>query len=301
MAERTSKLCSLRQAADLIRDGDRVAFGGFAIYQKPMALVHEIIRAGKKGLTVVGSVNSVDVDMLAGAGCVRTVETSYVGLEKFGLAMNYRRAVQDGTVAAVHYPEILAWDRFRADAEGLEFWPAAYLGGSDIVNLNPAIRRFENPMNGKPMYAIPAAAPDVAVVHVPAADIYGNVRIQPRHLLPQSMDIAVSRATRNVIVTAERIIPTAEIREAPHLNVIPAFRVRAVVHAPHGSHPTPVLSVMRMDDAFFREYAEASATPGRFGAFLDRYVRGVDGHEGYLDAVGRARLDALEEGTGSGK
>lgn len=295
MSKRKSKLCSMRQAVSLVRDGDRIALGGFAIYQKPMALVHELIRSQKRELTVVGSVNSIDVDMLAGAGCLKGVETSYVGLEKFGLAANYRRAVQAGEIRVVHYPELISWDRFRANAEGLSFWPVSYLGGSDIVNLNQDIQTFLDPITGKTLYAVPAANPDVAAIHVPAADIYGNVRIQPRHLLPQSMDVAIARATRNLIVTAEKIIATEEIQKTPHLNVIPAFRVRAVVHAPNGSHPTPVLGVRKMDDAFFEKYVEASADPQAFHTFLQTLILQTRDQSAYLKQIGYEQIGALTE------
>lgn len=51
-----------------------------------MAVVQELIRAGRKNLTIVGCVNSIETDMLIGAVCVSAIETSYVGLEKYGLA-----------------------------------------------------------------------------------------------------------------------------------------------------------------------------------------------------------------------
>ena len=127
MAERTSKLCTLSELVSRIPDGSRVAFGGFAVYQKPMAAVRELIRQGKKHLTIVGTVHSLDVDMLVGAGCVDCVETSYVGLERYGLAPNFRRAVQDGRIKLVSYPEMLAWERLRADREGWPFWPCLSL------------------------------------------------------------------------------------------------------------------------------------------------------------------------------
>lgn len=293
MAQRASKLCTLDEAAALVPDGARVAFGGFAVYQKPMAMVHALVRAGVRDLTVVGVAGSLEVDLLAGAGCLKRVETSYVGLERHGLAPNYRRAVQAGAVRAVHYPEMVSWDRFRADAEGLAFWPVSYLGGSDIVRKNPDIKPFPDPVTGGTLYAVPAASPDWAIVHACAADRYGNVLMQPRHLLPQSLDVAISRSTRNLIVTVERVVPAGEVMARAHLVQIPAFRTRAVVHAPHGSHPTPTLGATRADAAFFARYVRGAADAGSFAAFLDRYVLGTGGHEGYLDRVGRERLRAL--------
>ena len=291
--ERTPKLCTMKEAAALIHDGDRVAFGGFAVYQKPMAMVHELIRAGKKNLTIVGSLNSLEADMLVGAGCVKRIETSYVGLEKFGMAPNFRKAVQNGEVEVVHYPEIISWDRFRADAENLDFWPVSYLGGSDIYNLNPDIVKFKNPVSGGDLYAVPSANPDVAVIHGCVADKYGNVQIQEKHLYPQSIDIAISRSTRNLIVTVEKIVSEEEIRKNAHLTMIPAFRVKALVLAPNGSHPTPVLSYNHTDEKFFREYVESSADEESYRNFMNTYVYEVEDHEAYLQRVGKEQIDAL--------
>ena len=298
MSERKIKLCSLREAVDSIPDGARIGFGGFAVYQKPMAVVHEMIRAGKKDLTIVGAVNSIEADMLIGAGCVSRIETSYVGLEKFGLAMNYRRQVQAGKLKVVHYPEMLAWDRFRANREALEFWPVSFLGGSDIVNKNPEIKTFANPMTGKTMYAVPAANIDVAIIHAYASDVYGNVRLQDRHLLPQSMDVAISRSCRHIIVTVEKLVSTEEIKKTPHLTAIPAFRTTHLAEVPSGSHPTPVLQVNRTDEDFFRQYVEMSATEESFKRFLDKYIYGTKDFAEYLDLVGRDHILSLQEQGG---
>lgn len=73
-----------------------------------MAFIRELARAGRRDLDVVGGVHGNDLDLLVGAGCVCRVETSYVGLEKYGLARNSRRAAEAGTITVVDYPELLA-------------------------------------------------------------------------------------------------------------------------------------------------------------------------------------------------
>src|SRR5690606_12611501 len=113
--ERRSKVVSLQQAAGLVADGMRIGLGGFAIYQRPMAFVRELIRQRRKDLTVVGVTNSIEADMLIAAGTCSRLETSYMGFEKFGLAPAFRRACEKHGFDAVDYPELLAWDRFRAD------------------------------------------------------------------------------------------------------------------------------------------------------------------------------------------
>lgn len=294
MAERAEKIMSVRQAVGQIHDGDRVAFGGFAVYNKAMALTHEIIRSGLRHLTIVGVANSIEVDMLVGAGCVDTVETSYMGLEKFGLAKNFRRAVQAGQVEVVHYPELLSWDRFRASQEGLSFWPTYLLGGSDIVKYNDKIVPFSDPITGRQMWALPAAAPDVALIHMWKGDRYGNLQTQSRRMNPQSVDIVVSRACKRVIATVEHLVETEEIMRSPQSTTVPAFRTLSVSHVPHGSHPTMNLDVTATDEQHFQLYADACDTEQSFRAYLDKYVLGVDDFEQYLALVGSEQVKALE-------
>lgn len=295
MRERQSKLRTLEESVAMIEDGSRVAFGGFAVYQKPMALVHALIRAKKKNLTVVGVADSIDVDMLAGAGCLAAIETSYVGLEKFGLARNFRRAVEEGEVKISHYPELLSWDRFRADQEGLSFWPATFLGGSDIVKYNEEIKPFPDPMTGKTIYAVPAARPDYAMIHMQQGDIYGNLQIPAKHMNPASLSVTMSRAVKGVIATVDKLVDTSLIMEQPHLTAVPSFRTASVCEVPFGSHPTPLLRFTQTDQEHFRLYAEASASRETFKAYLDKYIYGVKDFSEYLDMVGREQLAALRE------
>lgn len=292
--ERTEKLCSLEQAVSLINDGDRIAFGGFAVYQKPMAAVQQIIRAGKKDLTIVGCVHSIEADMLIGAGCVSTIETSYVGLEKYGLAANYRRALQEGRIRVVHYPEMLAWDRFRADREGMPFWPVYFLGGNDVARDNPDIKSFTCPITGKQAWAIPAAKPDVVVIHAWRADKYGNVQIQERSMLPQYLNVDMARACRNLIVTVEEIVDTEVIKQSPQLTLIPAFRTAAVCLVPHGSHPTATVACTEEDGDHFEAYVAASDSSEHFDAYLDEYIRGTRDFSAYLEKIGETHLKELE-------
>ena len=289
MAERREKLCTAAEAAAQVEDGMRIAIGGFAVYQKPMALVHELIRQRRRNLTLVGAVHSIDADMLIGAGCLKRIETSYVGLEKFGLAQNYRRAAQAGALEIIHYSEMLSWDRFRADREGWPFWPCYFLGGNDTAKYNPDVKPYSCPVTGKTAFAIPAAQPDVVMLHVYAADKFGNVQMQERHLLPQYQDLAMARAAGKLIVTAEKIIDTEELLEKPHLTMIAGFKTTCVAHVPRGSHPTPTLTETLMDDLHFARYARESKTPEAFDAYLQKYVYGVRDFAEYLRLVDAER------------
>jgi len=270
----------------LVNDGDRIAIGGFGVYQHPMAFIYELIRQKKKALTVVGIVNGNDVDILAGAGSLAGVETSYVGFEKFGLAPNFRRQVEAGELNVVDYPEILSMDRFRASQENFSFWPAYFLGGNDLLKINPAIKPFTCPLTGKKAWAVPPASPDVVVIHATLGDEYGNVLVPTRRLTPQSLDITLARSCDKVIVTVEKIVSTKKISRHPHLVEIPSYRTSAVVEAPWGAHPTPMLGVYGADEDHIRRYLDAAKTPGDFGQYLNDYVYNVRSHTEYLEKIG---------------
>lgn len=293
MPERTSKLVSLSEAVNNIHDGDRIAFGGFAVYQRPMALVREIARKHIKDLTIVGIVNSLDVDLLVGAGCVKKVETSYVGLEKYGLAPNYRRAVQNGEIEVEYYPEMLSWDRFRADREGWPYWPVYYLGGADIVLRNDKIIKYDCPVTHKPVWAMPAAKPDVVVIHAYQGDKYGNLQLPERHLLPQIQDADLVRSCKNVIATVEKIVTTEEIKMNPHRTYSLGFRNTCVVEQKYGSHPTSTLLATKEDEEHFKVYCEAAKTKESFEEYLNKYV--YVSEDDYLKLIGNERLENLLE------
>jgi len=296
MPERTSKLTTMADAARLVPDGARIALGGFAVYQHPMAFVHELIRQKRRELTVVGVVNGNETDLLAGAGCLKRIESSYVGLEKHGLAPNFRRMVEEGTLEMVDYPEILSMDRFRASQENFGFWPAYFLGGNDLLRVNPEIKEFECPLTGRRVWAVPPAAPDVVVIHAIAGDEYGNIMAPTRRLTPQSLDLVLAKSCDTVIVTVEKIVPTETLRRSPHLVEIPSYRTTAVVEAPWGSHPNAVLGEYTGDDEHMEHYAQCAKEGGdSFSGYLDRYVYGVADHREYLERIGLQKFFELRK------
>jgi len=290
---RKSKLTNLSEAAATISDGMRIAFGGFAIYQRPMALARELVRRGCRDLTVVGIVNSIETDILVGGGCIRRIETSYMGLEKYGLARNFRRAVEAGILDIIDYPELLAWDRFRANQENLPFWPCTFLGGSDVVTFNQDIILFECPISKRKLWAVPPADPDVVIVHAMIGDEFGNVAFPRRRLLPQSVDVTHTRSCDTVIVSVEKIVSTKEIRRHPELTEVPAFRTTHIVEAPFGAHPTSMLGLYTADDEHFDIYSKSSSNSDDFENYLDKYIRNVEGHLHYLEKIGLPKLIKL--------
>jgi len=94
-----AQFAGLTEAADAIPSGSQVVLGG-AMTGSPMAMVRELIRRGKRDLDLVCSpIGGINVDMLVGAGCVRSVEFPQVSLGEFGMALNFRRAAEQGRIA----------------------------------------------------------------------------------------------------------------------------------------------------------------------------------------------------------
>jgi len=293
MAEKREKLCSMAEAAAMIPDGARIAIGGFAMHNHPMAFVHELIRRNARDLTIVGHVNAIELDMLVGAGCVRRVETSYVGLEEFGLAPAFRRAAENGELELREYSEMLTFGRFMCSSRGEPFFPSIELMGTDIPKYNPDIKEAVNPLDGSKYHAIPAAEPEWVVLHAPMGDVYGNILYFSNRQMPLNLDLVLSRCTTNLIVTVEQVVSNERVMRLAEYNVIPRFRTKAVVEAPYGAHPTSCLQLYEHDKGHLRTYVEAAGNPAGLKEYLNKYIYGAKSHMDYLKLVGVESLVKL--------
>ncbi len=299
MPELKEKLCSLEEAASLIKDGTRVTFGGMSMHNHPMAFIYELIRKGIKDLTIVGHVSADDVDILVGAGCVKRIEISYVGLEEFGLAPNFRRAVENGEIELVEYSEPVCFERFQCSARGQSFFPTHEMLGTDLPKYNPDIKEMVSPFDGRTCHVVPAAEPEWVVIHAPMGDRYGNVLFFQNRQLPENLDLIASRTTRNLIVTVEEVVDRNRVMRLSQLNLIPRFRTTAIVEAPYGAHPSSCLQVYDNDRDHLKMYAQAARDPDEFKRFLDRYIYGVESHMDYLELIGVERLMKLRHVGGN--
>lgn len=283
---------SIADAASLIHDGDHVALGGFSITRNATALAHELIRRDVRGLTISACILGLEADLLVGAGCVERVIYGGGSLDRFGQLGRVNDAVERGSVAVEYMSSLAVTYRYVAGSLGLPYMPIRSMLGSDL--LPPLVaagvaREERDPFTGVPLVLVRAMTPDVAVVYAQVADAGGSARVLgPRW----DNDEAVAAATR-VIVLAENIVGTEEIRALPELTLVPSFRVSALVHLPYGAHPTAVYRRYDYDADHLRLYAEATRSQRAFDEYVARYVRGTD-HTGYLAAVGgAARLSAL--------
>jgi len=290
---RSSKLVEISEAVKLIKKGNTIAIGGFAIYQRPMAFIREIIRQKINNLTIIGVTNSIDADILIGTNSLKSIETSYVGFEKYGLAPNFRKYSEKGKIRIIDYPELICIDRFRASQENIDFWPAKGLGGTDIVKLNKKIKKFSCPISKKILHAIPAAKPDVAIIHALASDKFGNIIVPSYKNMAQSLDILLSRSCEKTLVTVEKIVSNNFIKRHPNLIEIPNHRVKTISLAPFGAHPTSMLGKYSDDEKHWIEYIKATKSEKSFKLYIKKYISSLKNNNDYLNKIGGSQLSSI--------
>jgi glutaconate CoA-transferase subunit A len=291
-SQRRSKLMSATEALAGIEDGVKLIAGGVHFSNTPMALVRELIRKGTRDLEIIPTpATGLWVDMLLGAGMVRKIWVSYIGMEFLGLAPNFRRAVEARDVEIIDVDEPTIFLGLRAAAGGLPFVAMPPIHKmTDLPKVSPLVYRdVVDPFTGKVVIATPPLAPDWALIHVAQADVYGNgVSLGGRH-----MEDIIVKAARHVVLSAERIVDTDVIMSAPLQTTVPGALVEAVVRAPHGAYPGSCPGLYSYDRAHLEEYLDY-AKDDRTREYLDRYVYGSTGDAALLIAAGPERLAMLE-------
>ena len=284
----TKKTMSVKEAvARFVKDGDYLASGGFGTNRIATAALHEILRQRRRNLGVSGHTATHDFQILAagnmdGEKLLARVDAAYiVGLEARGLSPHARRVMQSGTVEVAEWTNYALAVRLRAAAAGVSFMPCRNMLGTDTFRCSGA-KEIVCPFTGKKFIALPALYPDVAVIHVHESDAYGNCRIRGITVA----DYELARASKRLIITAERILSNDEIRSAPHLTVIPSLCVDAVCEVPYGSYPGNMPGEYFSDEAHLREWLQAEKDETTFKAFLKKYIYDVSDFEGYLELCG---------------
>jgi glutaconate CoA-transferase, subunit A len=281
------KRTGLTDAAGLVGDGTTVALGGGLSARLPMAMVRELVRQGRRGLHLVGSAHSIDVDMLVAAGAVRRLEESYVGFEQdLGLAPAYRRAAEEGTIEVAESCCATILAQLRAAEMGVPFLPVRGVRGSGIAGLHPEYAEITCPFTGQTLVAVPALRPDVALLHAPSGDRYGNLHLEQ----PYVLDERFAAASWTVIATVDELVSTDTVVSSGV--TIPAHLVAAVVEVPFGAHPSSCYPRYAYDRGHLREYVSAAQSgPAGLDKYLATYVHGSE--EGYRKAIGADRLATL--------
>jgi glutaconate CoA-transferase subunit A len=272
--------------------GACVGVGGSVNAGHPMALVRALIRARTDGLTVVGLTNGLDLDLLVAAGCASTVSAAYVGAEELaGLPPGIRWAAEEGRIDVWESEEGIHLASLRARALKLPYttWTGA-LGTA--CTSHPLVETAIDPETGASYLKVRPLKVDAALLWAEAADEDGNLLLWG----PDMGDDWLRNAADLRIAQVERIVPTAVLSRHPD-RVMP-WAAEIVVPAPLSTHPFGS-HLLRPDGEWIAAYvgtvtaARRANDPAALDAFLDDWVRGVDGEDGYLGKVGVASLREL--------
>lgn len=236
----------------------------------PMAATRALIRRGVKNLHLVAlPTSSLQADLLIGAGCVATLETSAVSLGEYGPAPRFSAAItgrtitmKDATCPALHAG-------FQAAEKGVPFMPLRGLIGSDVLKYRDDWKVIDSPFgNDDPIVLLPALKPDVALFHVPMADRFGNVWIGRQRELA-----TMAHASAKTVVTVEKIVDSDLLADPlTAAGTLPGFYVESIAVAERGCWPLPLPDHYAADGEHLALYAKMAATTEGFAEYLDRYV-----------------------------
>lgn len=280
-----SKVTTMKKAvSENVADGNLLYIGGY-ICRTPYTAIHEIIRQGKKELTLVRSNASDDFDMLIGAGLVKRFISTFLSLGYFGLGRCYRRSIEKGIphkIEIEEYTNLSLPMMLMAGSMGMPFVPVRDMAGSDLLNVKSFMgddkyKIIESPFDGSRVVVVPALKPDVAIIHVQQADENGNAQMWG---IGGDCQVGANAAGK-VIISCERIVSRETIGKDPSRTIVPEFKVAAVVEEPFGSHPGYTPGFYDTDFAFCNLYKKASDTEEGFKQFLDEWVFGVKNRTEY--------------------
>lgn len=260
------KRVDFKEAIKDIKDGASILIGGWGPIRKPMSLIRTIAQSSLRDLTIL-SLAGMDLDLLIGAGKVKTAIFGFVSFEGApGGPGNFKRARQEGTVDMKELSEYMFIAQLKAAAERLPFYPTRSGLGTDILSVNREIKTIEDPYSGQTLVALPAFTPDYCIIHVNEADQLGNGKI----LGDPYLDELFVRAADKTIMSAERTAPVGKIQDSSILSCW----VDMVVEAPMGAYPGECYPDYGVTEKAFKEYGDAAKDPESFGKYLDEIVKG---------------------------
>jgi glutaconate CoA-transferase, subunit A len=254
--------------ARYVTDGAMVALEGFT-HLIPFAAGHEIIRQGKRDLTLVRMTPDLIYDQMIGMGCARRLIFSYAGNPGVGSLHRFRDAVEHDWPHRLELEEHShagMANRYVAGASGMPFAVMRGYTGTYLPKHTATIAPITCPFTGEVVTAVPALRPDITIIHAQRADREGNVQLWGITGIQKEAVLAAQRS----IVTVEEIVP--ELEPTPGAIVIPGWVVTAVAEAPGGARPSYAHGYYERDNGFYQEWEDISRDRSRFMAWMEEHV-----------------------------
>lgn len=273
-----AQFLTLKEAiAQNVRDGDTLAVEGFT-HLIPYAAGHEVIRQGRKDLTLIRMTPDLIYDQMIGMGCARKLVFSWGGNPGVGSLHRMRDAVEKAWPRPLELEEhshAAMANAYEAGAAGLPC--AIFRGyiGVDLPKVNPKIRSITCPFTGEQLAAVPALRPDVAIIHALRADKKGNVLLEGIVGVQKEAVLASKRS----IVTVEDVVDDFGPRNANAI-ILPSWTVGAIAVVPGGAFPSYAHGYYKRNNAFYIQWDDIARERDTFLKWMDENVMGK-GPEAY--------------------
>lgn len=291
-SKRDKRMTLAEAVKTFVKDGANIGIGGFVNSRQPVAIIHEIIRQGRKDLTLSYQSAGLGPEYLAGAMVlqpdhlsIKRIEHAYWAHEYAGISSLFRHLAENGMLELEDWSNYNMSARFKAGAMGLPFLPTRSPLGSNIMQGNRS-KTFECPFTGRTIGLLPASNPDVGIIHVQEADIYGNCRIKGQSFTCPE----IAMASANTIVTCEKLVDHEIVTTNPTQTGIPFFAVDAVVEVPYGSYPGlchDYYYFAQSHIAYFKGKTEKFRKGDRqeLQDYYEQYILGVKDFDGFIAQI----------------
>lgn len=153
--------------------------------------------------------------------------------------------------------------------------PVAGIKNSGLIDAQ-GFKLVADPYTGEQYVAVRAIKPDWAIIHAHEADKSGNLRI----FGSKFEDILLAGASKNVLVTCERVVSSELFKSDPGRTDLPGFLVTAVVEAPGGAFPCSCGSEYSYDKEYLMEYMRAAGSEELYRDFILNHAAGKGGVAG---------------------
>jgi len=192
---------TLEKVVAMIPDGATLMVGGFMGVGTPERVMDELVRQGKRGLTVIANDNAmpgVGIGKLVTAGLVRKTIASHIGLNP-----ETQKKMIDGSMQVELVPQGTLIERIRAGGVGL----GGILTTTGVGTLVEEGKRKIEVDGAQYLLEMPLRA-DFALVQAFLCDYLGNLTYV---LTARNFNPLMAMAAGTVIVEAEHVVPVGLI------------------------------------------------------------------------------------------
>ena len=294
------RMSGAEAVARFVSDGESFVFAN-CLTGMPLALLHDLIRSGRKHLMLFQQGGIEEVDLLISAGLIDRLVVAYnFRLGGKSVTPPLDRALQEGRLHVEEMTNFTLLAMMKAGAMGYPFIPV--LRGMQVTDVvkkrgflgNQCFGVVTDPFGGGDVLVVKGYTPDFALMHVQRADKAGNGQLWGAMINSKWAALAAKR----VILSAEEIVDTEVILSTPHLTIAPAHKVCAVVSCPWGAHPSELAGFYDYDMIFRALYFASLNEPAAMKAWMDEWIYSVSDRADYLsryaEKFGQENLEALK-------